>query len=121
MSNCISQIGICVTRGTLFTLDVGLSEQYVEVIANPSLYRAKLVFRAFQDDNSPALLTLVSTPELVTGPIILGPPVIIPFSAAGPVTQTLPDYDIVGYCDLYAAADPSNPVRLFNMEVEIGD
>lgn len=120
MSDCTSEITVCVIRGDSFFMDVALGNNWVEVIEDPSLYRVNLSFRAFQEDSSPILLTLQATPEFIPDAILDEPRILISFAAAGSVTQTLPAYDIVGFCEIFLVTSPS-PTRLFNMKVEISD
>jgi hypothetical protein len=118
---CASEINVCIIRGSFWPLTVTLSASWVEVAESPSNYRIRLVLRRSQDDSDPDLLMAIVAPELIQDAILNEPRVIASFGLAGTVTQTLPDYDIVGFCEIYDATTPLNPTRLFNMKVSISD
>ena len=122
MSTCVDNITLCITRGTTWELDVGLSDAWVEVLDNPTDYSGKLVFRAEQSDSSPVLLTLVSPIEIVANPVPGDQQIFMTFYAEVSETQALPYYNIVAYCDIIQTALPEEVVgRLFNATVDMGD
>ena len=120
MNSCVTEIDVCVIRGDTFAMDVALGNDWIEVLENPNLFRSNLIFRASQDDSSPVLLQLQAVPQLLPDAILDEPRLLLSFITAGSVTQTLPNYDIVGYCEIFEVAAPS-PSRLFNMQVQISD
>lgn len=119
--SCPNEISICIVRGDFFPLYVQLGKEWVEVAENPAQYRCRLVFREFQDDTSPDLISLVATPEAVGAAIGNEPRVAINFGLIGSLTATLPDYPVSGFCEIYLATAPGNPTRLFNMKVATSD
>lgn len=118
---CATDVKVCIIRGTFWPLNVHLGREWVEVAETPSLYRCRLTFREFQDDDTPDLFSVIATPQIIPDALPTEPNVLISFGLAGTVTQTLPDYDVVGFCEIYLAAEPTNPTRLFNMKVSISD
>jgi len=119
--SCVEQISICVTRGDTFRIDVGLSSSWQEIIDSPFDYEANLVFREAQDDTLPDLLTLTSTPEIVASPVPGELPIYFAFMADTLQTESLPQWDIVAYCELVKAGASGEVTRLFNASVNIGD
>lgn len=120
----ISQLGLNVTRGNPFVLDVGLSSSYPDVIADPAEYVLRLSFRDAQDDTLPILLEITSTIELNDTPVPPGEyPIYGQFRATVAQTAALPEWDIVAYCELDRVSGSAGiyPQRLFNADVQISD
>ncbi len=120
--SCIDDIQICLTRGDTFKLDVGLSDEFTEVISNPTEYVGNLVFRAEQDDRETPYLTLTVTPEVMVDPLPTDAPAYLSFAATTGQTQSLPDWDHVAYCEIAeVSGNPPEVMRLFNARIEIND
>jgi len=120
MSCCTDTYATCIIRGDTWTLDVALSAAYVEVIDNPSDFQMTIVMRESQDDNLTPYLTLVGVPYIPDKPLVGEPPITYSFTATSDQTAALPQWDIVGYCELRQIADQVVN-RLFNIEFEVGD
>jgi hypothetical protein len=119
---CNADYDICITRGTTFALDVGLSASWAEVADNPTGYRGTMVFREAQDDDLSAYLTLIATPEVNPDPLPDEVPVYMRFVASAGQTQSPPEWDHVHYVELseISGADPT-VVRLFQGRATIED
>jgi len=111
---CVTEVDYCITRGTNFRADVSFSVGFVELIEDPDLYEGVMVFRQYQSDDAPVYLTLRS--DIVEVPPEV--PASLSFTATPTQTLALPDYDVVGYCDLQLK-DGTSIQRLFTMEVEV--
>lgn len=121
--SCIGNFDLCITRGDTFTLDVGLSDSWAEVVEDPDAYEAKLVFRDAQDDGLTPRLTLTVTPELADDAAAHDYPqaaVMIRFAATPTQTSTLPPHDLVAYSEI-RKPDGSYVQRLLEHRVHIGD
>jgi hypothetical protein len=119
---CPDEIIVCITRGSFWPLNILLGRnEFQEVESAPTQYRCRITFRVFQDDSSPNLFSVIAVPEVLPDALPMEANILISFGLEGSVTQTLPDYDIVGFCEIYEAVNPSNPTRLFNMKVKIND
>lgn len=120
--SCIDDIEICVTRGDTFKMDVGLSDEFAEVISNPTEYVGNLVFRAEQDDRETPYMTLSVTPEVMVDPLPGDAKAYLSFEATSGQTQSLPDWNHVAYCEIAeTSGNPPEVQRLFNAEVDIHD
>lgn len=114
MSNCgcVTDVELCVVKGTNFETSVSFAKSFIEVIENPELYEGVLVFREWQDDNATVYLTLRADVE----PIPPEVPAAIIFTATPTQTLDLPDWDVVAYCNLQRK-DGTSIERLYNAEV----
>ena len=121
MSSCVTVTEVCITRGDVFAMDVGLTTTWSEVYADPAGYIGTLVLREKQDDTLPEELTLTAVPQPVYNPTPNTPQVYMEFNATAEQTQQLPEYDLVGYVQIAPLTAPKQSVRLFNMEVDIHD
>ena len=122
MSCCTDIYRACLVRGDTWTLDVGLSSEYAEVLENPQDWAMVIVMRESQDDDVTPYLTLNSTYEVPVDPLLDEPPILYSFVATSAETQALPEWDIVGYCELVQINSTIvSPIvkRLFNMEIEV--
>ena len=118
--SCVYQYAICVIRSTSFSLDVGLSGSWADIVADPSDWSSSLVMRAVQSDLSPALLTLSVTPEVMVDPLPGEPVAYLRFAATPAETAALPAYDLAHYVDL-TQISTGQVRRLFEGKVEISD
>lgn len=124
-NTCTDRYDFCLIRGDVFTMDVGLSSSFVEVVETPSDYEARLVFRETQDDNATVYLTLTATPVVNPVPLLDEVPITVNFSATAAQTQLFPQWNVVAYCELVfigtTAPVGGSPTRLFNSDVEVSD
>jgi len=114
--SCTNTVQYCVTKGTNFSADVSFTTAWSELIEDPSDYYGEMVFREAQDDDAVDYLQLTAIPD-TTDPEA---PVQLHFTASPVETTALPDWDIVGYCDL-VSNDGTSRQRLFNMEVSVNE
>jgi hypothetical protein len=119
--SCVTLVDWCITRGDIFELDVGLSTDWPEVIADPAGYLGTVVFRETQSDDDAPLLSLTAIPLPTVNPIPGDAPVYMEFTGTSGETQQLPDYDIVAYCEIAPISDLAQSRRLFNVKVKIND
>jgi hypothetical protein len=120
--SCVSRVDICVIRGDLFSIEVGLDGSWEEVLATPDAFTANLVFREAQDDTLTPYLTLTTDPEITENPCLPDPPIFFRFRAAPSETQALPEWNHVAYCELVDSSGVEIvPRRLFNSNVRIHD
>ena len=118
---CAPQAEICIIRGDVWSMDVGLSSQWTEVIADPGGFVGTIVLRDEQDDTAVVRLQLQATPKARVDPSPGAPPLRLSFAATAGQTQQLPDYNIVGYCQLASIDATDQSRRLFNLKVQIDD
>jgi hypothetical protein len=116
MSSCTSQYNFCVVKGTNFSKDVALTDAFAEAVENPDDYQGVMVFREYQDDAAPVYLTLIS-PLNTTD---TDAPILMSFMATPLQTMSLPDWDVVAYCNLELKTAASK-TRLFDSKVEINE
>ena len=121
MRDCVDDVDICVIRGDGWAMDVGLSDEWTEVADTPGNYTANLVFRDRQNDDLTPLLTLTVSPTVDPAPVAGEPQVYFHFIATAAETSSLPNWNIVAYCELVEAGPPAVPTRLFNSPVTIND
>jgi hypothetical protein len=114
MSDCVTEVEYCVTKGRNWEASVAFTTGMTEVIENPDDYEGVLVFRDYQEAAAPVYLTLRAS----IGPVDPDVPAAMTFTATPTQTAALPDWDIVAYCDLQLKAGGSVQ-RLFNAEVDV--
>lgn len=119
--SCIDEIQMCVTRGDIYALNVGLFSGFDEVEAAPGDYVANLVFRDEQSDSVTPYLTLTAAPEANPNCLPTEPKIYLNFTATAAETQSLPDWDHVAYCELVKSGATPEPRRLFNGKVDVHD
>ncbi len=117
---CVDQLDTCLVRGDNYALDVGLSEGFEEVSANPELYEGRMVFRDEQDDALPDLLVLTSEVIPPTDPVPGMAAVEMFFRATPDQTQALPWYDIVHFVEVRALTG-TEVKRLFQGKAKVND
>ena len=114
---CVSQRDLCVIRGDSFEENVGFSDGWTDLIADPSSYVVNMVFRETQDDDLTPYLELSAVP--VAAPEHDRYAVIAYLTATAAQTQSLPDWRHVHYVEIQKTG--GDPTRLYQGKVRIGD
>lgn len=120
MNQCVNNADQCLIRGDNFTLDLGLVN-FPEVLANPTDFEGRMVFRETQNDNEIPYLTLIVTPELADDPMPNAPEVFLRFAATPTQTSALPDWNIVYYVELRTVPADTIVQRLLQGDVDVSD